>query len=73
MNKLTDKKTISIVLNRKTYDELVSYCEKNETKIIYFAPVFLIIILKLFKISKKFNDLEYRIIVPIIIINIPKY
>jgi|MDTB01.1.fsa_nt_gb hypothetical protein len=37
MNKLTDKKTISIVLNRKTYDELVSYCEKNETKISPFV------------------------------------
>jgi hypothetical protein len=37
MNKLIDKKTISIVLNRKTYDELVSYCEKNETKISPFV------------------------------------
>ena len=33
MSKPMDKKTISVILNRETYNKLVSYCEKNETKI----------------------------------------
>jgi predicted DNA-binding protein len=37
MSKSMDKKTISVVLNRETYDRLVSYCEKNETKVSPFV------------------------------------
>jgi hypothetical protein len=37
MSKLINKKTISVVLNRKTYDQLASHCEKNETKISPFV------------------------------------